>query len=874
MRQALEPSVKQWIEMQIQQTGGSQGTLPGRSLADNEIGRPDFYEKGAPGRIPFSPPASDLVTAIGRFNLPADGEVRDIYVTQESSASCTQGTVASYKATIEYRFNDYYEFDAGDATFNGPDAWGRNLNFCGWAAPFVSSIALQERLTGSVIVTDKLNCDPPTQPSDPTNILIVQPVDPNDMVGPAGYGDNHWVANDFTMGYTIRFENDPTQATAPAQRVVIEQTLDSDLDLRTFRLGSFGFGSHYFAVPANRSSFQARLDVREDLGLYVDVTAGIDVVNGRAFWIFQSIDPATGAPPTDPLAGFLPPDINEGEGQGFVTYRIKPKTTAVTGTRIDALASIIFDTNEAIETPPIFNTIDAGRPLATLDALPPETEGVDITLTWRGQDDPGGSGLHGVNLYVSTDGSPFVLARSGTTQTTTLFTGSSGRTYGFFVQAEDNAGNRETLQTSAEATTLVFVPGAPTSVLLTADPAMVPADGSSTSTIQATIRDGRGDGLPGQQVAFTATLGTLSSPVVTTNASGVVTVTLQASAVPGVATVTASAGDVNGSVTVTFDPSGPAAVNIAAARTTDSVRIGWTHLPVNTTYQIWRSDDPYFSPSDGGSSMIATLAPPVIDDTIWFTDTGVLLDGNSYYYTIVAGNAGGQQSTPSNHVGKFARRVAPGMNLVSLPLVPSSTAIQDVVGAQLTGASSELYADRIWTWDPANQDYDYAWLISGIGPGYDGLWWDGDPWGPSAMVLEPGMGFWVQNRQTFTQTLAFVGAVPEAADHAVTIVEGMQLIGSSYPVSETLYAATFIEDGAHGTASELYADRVWYWDEQLQDYDYAWLIDGAGPPYDGKWWDGDPWGETTITLKPGVGYWYQRRGVGPFVWTNPNPAPQ
>ena len=135
------------------------------------------------------------------------------------------------------------------------------------------------------------------------------------------------------------------------------------------------------------------------------------------------------------------------------------------------------------------------------------------------------------------------------------------------------------------------------------------------------------------------------------------------------------------------------------------------------------------------------------------------------------------------------------------------------------------------------------------------------------------MGFWVQNRQAFTQTLVFVGSVLEAAEHSVEIGEGMQLIGSAYPVERTLYEATFAEDGAHGASSELYADRIWYWDESRQDYDYAWLIDGVGSPYDGMWWDGDPWGETTITLEPGVGYWYQRRGVGPFLWTNPVNAP-
>ena len=63
----------------------------------------------------------------------------------------------------------------------------------------------------------------------------------NDMIGPNGYGGAHFIPPDLTLEYTIRFENDPN-ATAPAQKVLIRHHLDEDLDIRTFRIGSFGFG--------------------------------------------------------------------------------------------------------------------------------------------------------------------------------------------------------------------------------------------------------------------------------------------------------------------------------------------------------------------------------------------------------------------------------------------------------------------------------------------------------------------------------------------------------------------------------------------------------------------------------------------------------
>ena len=59
----------------------------------------------------------------------------------------------------------------------------------------------------------------------------------------------------------------------------------------------FGFGARTFEVPGGRGSYRARLDVRDSLGLFVDMTAGVDVTRGEAFWSFRSIDPATGTTP-------------------------------------------------------------------------------------------------------------------------------------------------------------------------------------------------------------------------------------------------------------------------------------------------------------------------------------------------------------------------------------------------------------------------------------------------------------------------------------------------------------------------------------------------------------------------------------------------
>ena len=64
----------------------------------------------------------------------------------------------------------------------------------------------------------------------------------NDIIGPAGYGAAKFIAASIELPYKIRFENDVT-ATAPAQRVYIETTLDKSTDIRSLRVGDFGFGN-------------------------------------------------------------------------------------------------------------------------------------------------------------------------------------------------------------------------------------------------------------------------------------------------------------------------------------------------------------------------------------------------------------------------------------------------------------------------------------------------------------------------------------------------------------------------------------------------------------------------------------------------------
>ena len=171
-----------------------------------------------------------------------------------------------------------------------------------------------------------------SNPETESQTSVYNPFDPNEIIGTKGYdalGDTlQWVAATASLPYTIYFENDPELATAAAQKVEVRHRLHAKADISTFAIGAFGFGSHVFTVEGNRSSYQQRLDLTQDMGIYVDVVAGIDIVAGEAFWILQSIDPATGLPPQGTQQGFLPVNDENHSGEGSVTFTIKPKANA------------------------------------------------------------------------------------------------------------------------------------------------------------------------------------------------------------------------------------------------------------------------------------------------------------------------------------------------------------------------------------------------------------------------------------------------------------------------------------------------------------------------------------------------------------------
>jgi DNA-binding beta-propeller fold protein YncE len=275
-------------------------------------------------------------------------------------------------------------------------------------------------------------------------IEVITPDDPNAKFGPRGAGKTRYIGPNQLMPYTIMFENKPT-ASAPAREVVVTDQLDgSKLDLRTFALGPVWFGDRVLSPPPGLRAWSGSIDLRPTKPVIVTVDARLDD-SGLATWHFKTIDPATQGFPEDPFAGFLPANNPPPIGEGAVTFTVAQKRNLKTGAKISNGARIVFDKNEAIDTPVFTNTIDRNKPKATLRkattlAARKQRGACRVGLSWKGADK--GSGVGSYTVWVSTrKKGGFQAVKRGYRRTRLTYGGKPGVRYRFRVVPSDKAGN-------------------------------------------------------------------------------------------------------------------------------------------------------------------------------------------------------------------------------------------------------------------------------------------------------------------------------------------------------------------------------------------------------------------------------------------------
>ena len=269
---------------------------------------------------------------------------------------------------------------------------------------------------------------------------LVGSKDPNDKVGPVSPSGTTWLSDKKDFTYVINFENSP-QATAPAQEVWIIDTLD----LKVFDINSFEAGimkmsdTMVYDIPFETQNYTWSIDMRPKQDLITEINLTLDKAKGIAKWYFKSIDPATCELPTDPLVGFLPPNNENGDGQGFVMFSIKLKEGVAADATIANRASIVFDHNAPILTPTWENKRDLIAPTSAV--LRPTNSTGTIELKWQGQDNA--SGVYCYDIFMKKDNGAYELLMTKTKETSTTITIAEDVKYSFYAIATDNAGNRE-----------------------------------------------------------------------------------------------------------------------------------------------------------------------------------------------------------------------------------------------------------------------------------------------------------------------------------------------------------------------------------------------------------------------------------------------
>lgn len=297
---------------------------------------------------------------------------------------------------------------------------------------------------------------------------VTAPEDPNEKVVSSGYDPagttpaqrRRFVADDASLGYMVFFENRPT-ASAAVQDMAITDRLSANLDFGTFAFNAIQLGARRIEAPAGALRFSTQIDLRPDLPTIVNVEATFEARTGVVTWYFRGTDPYTGL-----LADFLPPntDAVAPRGEGWVSYTVKPRAGLPTGTVIRNRATIDFEVDvppAPLDTPEVFNTLDAAAPESRVLALPSTVDVLPFPVAWVGQDDAGGSGVQSYDLFVRDADGPWTRWLDATPSTSALFPGEVGHTYAFYSVARDGVGHREPPPATPDATTLVVGGGAP-----------------------------------------------------------------------------------------------------------------------------------------------------------------------------------------------------------------------------------------------------------------------------------------------------------------------------------------------------------------------------------------------------------------------------
>ncbi|MEM7393170.1 MAG: hypothetical protein AAF492_12565, partial [Verrucomicrobiota bacterium] len=210
--------------------------------------------------------------------------------------------------------------------------------------------------------------------------------------------------------------------------------------------------------------------------------------------------------------------------------------------------------------------------------------------------------------------------------------------------------------------------------------------------------------------------------------------------------------------------------------------------------------------------------------------------------------------------------------LVSIPFHAFDASIQDLLKGQLTGSTNQATADLICKFDPLlpHEHYVVAFKADGFNDPQvtNGLWYeDLTNFVLSDLTMTPGEGYWIENRQSETQSIFLSGEVVLNDTQSVFLVEHMSLFAYPFSGSVALSNTALAANGAHPGPSSNVADRI----VEAGNERFFWFTNLAPS---GVWFD-DKNVLATQKLAIGKAYWYERAVSNTLTWveTRPYAAP-
>jgi hypothetical protein len=235
---------------------------------------------------------------------------------------------------------------------------------------------------------------------------LVRSWDPNEKVGPEGFGDKKFITSAGKMMYQILFEN-KKEATAAAYKIVIIDTLKPEFNPETVEFGKTSHDAAQYKWKKTRTGNILK-------------------------WEIEGIE--------------LPPNVNPPEGEGWVAFTVSPLNSISSGTELKNSATITFDANPPITTNTYLNILDFKAPTTQMKPLTQKFKGKNLVIKWQSTDDINGSGVESVTLYASIDGGAYNVFGTTNEDSLQVTLATGVHKYSFYALGKDYIGNVESIR--------------------------------------------------------------------------------------------------------------------------------------------------------------------------------------------------------------------------------------------------------------------------------------------------------------------------------------------------------------------------------------------------------------------------------------------